>query len=576
MADGALQRICACASLEIEHALLEMFPTARPVTAALLKYFSQSGYYTDGWQVILPESDTPVYILKPYSYPERLIDIFVRDRWRFAPRPHLLMQGLLCLAPTDAQHNPGAHVAASLTRVTRADMLLAQKPEDIAIEDWTAEIRSYWPMVRDEIVSLVTPNGPSRRIVTTFTGDQCYIADDEVFLRTWLHRRTGVKYVGVTQPAVLLWLAAPMHGPPFPATYAALLQSLPAAGSLIDPPLQEVEGQLPVVIAWGDGEQPVLLGLMLMKGWEAWQDLVRGTPFEAKLRQRNFAVPPRIVRCSVQRADPDWIAFRGGRVHMHDLRSRHVALLGCGSLGGGLAELLAHSGVGALTVVDPDIVTYDNIGRLNLGAESVGQPKAEALKAKIERALPHISCTAVTKSWTAIERKLGTFDLTISTMAIWQENMLLNRIAIETSVRPLIYGWLEPHALAAHAVCIRTARSCIECGFSVDGRAKTAATIWDGDTRQPEPGCGGMFQPYGAIDLVPAHALVAELALDVLCGKIRTGTWRIWLGSSERLNALGGRWNPAWEDRVGAVGNGRMAVESSWSSDDGCPACGRI
>ena len=125
MADGALQSIRVCASVELERALLEMFPTARPVTLALLKHLSQGGYYTDGWQVTLPESDAPVYILKPHSYPERLIDIFARDRWQFAPRPHLLRQGLLCLAPSDAQHNPAAHVAASLTRVTRADVLLA-------------------------------------------------------------------------------------------------------------------------------------------------------------------------------------------------------------------------------------------------------------------------------------------------------------------------------------------------------------------------------------------------------------------------------------------------------------------
>lgn len=170
---------------------------------------------------------------------------------------------------------------------------------------------------------------------------------------------------------------------------------------------------------------------------------------------------------------------------------------------------------------------------------------------------------------------LSTFNLVISTMAIWQENMLLNRVAVAAAVRPIIYAWLEPHALAAHAVCIRTAGACMECGFTMDRRPKHVATAWKEDTRQAEPGCGGMFQPYGAIDLAPAHALVAELALDALALHVRQATRRVLLGNHARLQTLGGRWDPTWEATYGAIGGGRTVVELPWPRDAVCPACGQ-
>ncbi len=263
-------------------------------------------------------------------------------------------------------------------------------------------------------------------------------------------------------------------------------------------------------------------------------------------------------------------------MEMGKVDDRRVALLGCGSLGSGIAELLAKSGVRHLTLVDPELLTYDNIGRSSLGAEAVGQNKASALKSKIERALPHVTCHAVPTSWVDMSRQLSSYDLTISTMAIWQENVLLNRLAIEASIRPIVYAWLEPHALAAHAVCIRSSAVCLECGFQLNGQPNRVATRWSGNTREAEPGCGGSFQPYGAIDLAPAQALVAELALDTLARHVVQPVRRAWLGNAARLRKLGGCWDESWEAAYGNVSGGRAIVEVPWLSNPACPGCGHV
>ena len=49
----------------------------------------------------------------------------------------------------------------------------------------------------------------------------------------------------------------------------------------------------------------------------------------------------------------------------------------------------------------------------------------------------------------------------------------------------------------------------------------------------PVPACGGLFQPYGAVELAHAHALAADLALDVLLEDVKIAR-RIECGSLPR------------------------------------------
>ena len=62
------------------------------------------------------------------------------------------------------------------------------------------------------------------------------------------------------------------------------------------------------------------------------------------------------------------------------LRQKRVAIIGCGGLGGYLAEFMARVGVGAITVVDGDSFEETNLNRQNLSLPAlIGRGKAEAL-----------------------------------------------------------------------------------------------------------------------------------------------------------------------------------------------------
>lgn len=72
------------------------------------------------------------------------------------------------------------------------------------------------------------------------------------------------------------------------------------------------------------------------------------------------------------------------------LASSHVILFGLGGVGSYVAECLARSGIGELTLVDSDIVSVSNINRqLEALTSTVGKTKAEAVAERIRDINPN-------------------------------------------------------------------------------------------------------------------------------------------------------------------------------------------
>lgn len=90
---------------------------------------------------------------------------------------------------------------------------------------------------------------------------------------------------------------------------------------------------------------------------------------------------------------PDEISARG-RLGP-SLRGSHVLLIGAGSVGSVIAELLVRGGVRRLSVMDDERVAAGNLVRHTLGLEEVGLEKATALSARLNRLGPHVHVDAI-------------------------------------------------------------------------------------------------------------------------------------------------------------------------------------
>ncbi len=83
-----------------------------------------------------------------------------------------------------------------------------------------------------------------------------------------------------------------------------------------------------------------------------------------------------------------------GEAAINRLLKANVLIFGIGGVGGSLAEALARSGVGAITLVDNDTVNESNINRQIIATgETVGQLKTEAMKQRILSINPNCRVT---------------------------------------------------------------------------------------------------------------------------------------------------------------------------------------
>lgn len=85
-----------------------------------------------------------------------------------------------------------------------------------------------------------------------------------------------------------------------------------------------------------------------------------------------------------------------GEVAQGHWRNAHVAIVGVGGLGCGVATALATAGVGKLTLIDGDVVSISNLHRQWLfDASHIGLPKVLAAQSALEKYQPEIEIDAI-------------------------------------------------------------------------------------------------------------------------------------------------------------------------------------
>lgn len=100
-----------------------------------------------------------------------------------------------------------------------------------------------------------------------------------------------------------------------------------------------------------------------------------------------------------------------GEQAVKKLRRAHVAVFGVGGVGSWCAEALARTGVGHITIVDSDDVATSNINRQLIALHStVGRPKVEVMKARMEDINPDISVEALHRVFTPQDAAVWDFS----------------------------------------------------------------------------------------------------------------------------------------------------------------------
>jgi molybdopterin/thiamine biosynthesis adenylyltransferase len=553
---------------------------ARPLTTKELSVYRDRAFVA-GWRLppVIDANGFELEVLIDASFPHSLATVAVATPLPFPSFPHVEEDGVLCLLPTFAEVDPTEPIGAIKHLLGRAGQVLRAGLLRKNLEDFRSEFLSYWNPVASKIPvrSLLDPSEPSR-FVSIWLGARFHVAaENEAALRRWL-TQTGIRHRPKPMPrALLLWINEPF---------------LPSEYPLIGPDLWDlVESHAPEQIEWlqrttaHERGSFVIFGAQTTNGvcFAAVRTSLRSVPgfrpghAPSHLVTRNVLGASSISRHAVQRLDPFWIHGRDKNGDIGDLIGARVLVLGCGSLGGSVAHLLAQAGVGEQIFVDGDTLSWANTGRHYLGGEWVGWNKALAMKSALSKAFPSARYAAHAQKWQSVEgfsKLVHSCDLVVSTIGSWAEEAELNSVHLQTDREtPVIYGWTEPHAIAGHAVLIGRKGGCFACGLTQFGSARLKVAQWGNDREiAQEPACGAYYQPYGPVALSKCVATVADLALDSLLDRTQTGTERVWASTWDELKATNGHWTSEWL-ASGGEERGGILRELPWPQDDKCAWC---
>lgn len=249
------------------------------------------------------------------------------------------------------------------------------------------------------------------------------------------------------------------------------------------------------------------------------------------------------------------------------LFAKKVVIAGCGALGSSVARLLSQSGIRNFMLVDPEILGWENILRHELGASEVGFPKVKALAEKLRRDVPMME-QIVEKEKTVAQvlnpnpEAFDQYDLVIcmtgSTLAERQVESVLRSRGSKVSI---VFGWLEAHAVAAHALLCLGEGPAFADGLDEHGGFRMPASTGG---KPPPPECGAMASPFGAIELMHGATLVARLAMDVLQNRQTEPTWRSWLADGALLADSEASWSEQWLAKNGKPAETGQIVVGDW------------
>jgi molybdopterin/thiamine biosynthesis adenylyltransferase len=537
-------------------------------------------------------------ILIDERFPFSLPHFFLVDRPEFLTWPHIEEDGRLCLQAKNKVSKPQCPEAVAGELLGQAVDLISACEDGSNQEDFRTEFYSYWNRDLDEskgwIYSLLKPQGPSR-IVAVWRGESwSVVGESEEEVLSWLRHRYGEQpQFDSTSAACFVWLPQALLPSQYPRKGGdvyrlgcAELQSktiLQAFANKGTSPYYFVLGAdcgNGLCLAGVMTRTPLTLNIRGKRRNRRLNGFRPGKVPDSIVTSRLFSDDSQATRVKVQRVDSAWIHGRGFDPHHAILSKKRIVVIGCGSIGAPIAQQLVMSGVGHVDLVDPGTLEWANVGRHPLGAEHVGHNKAQALAEKLQRSYPHATIRGFGIFYEELALRnfniISRADLVLSATAEWDAESFLNLQHVRGELSaPILYAWTEPHAAAGHAVVLRAASPCLQCGMTTHGEAKFKVTDWpNGSETRNEPGCGAVFQPYGPVELQGTISLAASLALDSLLDKFDGAVHRIWAGPSTLLQDAGGKWSKIWVNEHPERESGGIQVQLEWSKDELCPICG--
>ncbi|WP_237750969.1 ThiF family adenylyltransferase [Gallaecimonas xiamenensis] len=253
---------------------------------------------------------------------------------------------------------------------------------------------------------------------------------------------------------------------------------------------------------------------LMTYGFLAFYDRQRAVP-KAKLSdRRDSSYGLAVIPMSVLRIDDRFLAERNIPT-LRTLTGKNIAVVGCGTIGGYLAEMLVKAGAGTcggrVSLVDSDILLPQNLGRHRLGFPHLYKNKADAMANELLRLAPGIDVRSLPVD--ARQAHLEKLDLLID--ATGEESLGHWLCSHYQRSTPMLSVWIEGPGTAVRALLrIADSGACYRCLWHHNRRGDLLSVTTPLPSILAGQGCEGLYVPFPASVSVQAASLGAEVALD--------------------------------------------------------------
>lgn len=593
------------ASFRLSKYLNSSYEDCTPLTEVEINELAPQGDFLEGWKftVTVEKMDMSFALLLDVAYPFSSPKIVLLESDHlFLAIPHLELGGSLCILTDQDVIRVDDNVGVAKEIIDYAITIVSDGVSKRNYEEFYSEFNSYWCRHCDQrttgahlVVSIVDLNNRKSRSIVflSYKGLQLLAETYDEGLEWIQHRfektdkRDVRKDVQVSFSA-FIWLDSPIAPEQYPLTNKNIWDwgenNEAIRENLIHiTPVKKAFAPR-ILFAFETENGPAVGGVMLPE-----PKIYRGPKKKVGKKSRGgrpsiqqveqfYSHFSNVVPFRVQRVENEWLLYRGGRGIEKGFDEISVGVVGCGSLGGYVADYLCRAGVGKLLLLDPDYYSWDNAGRHILPGYYAGQQKAVALRSYLEKSFPQANIQAVPKKWEnliadpELAKELNGLDLIISTTGEHASNLYINGLFLtEQYFPPAIYAWAEAYCVAGHAVLVASSESCLCCGYDdVLERYKYKVAEWEAGQEVKAPACGESFMPYGSMDMVPIATMTARLALDFLSGRVEKAEVRTWLTPFEGILNNGGALSEYWKPLANKE---YREVRSGWVGKIGCKVC---
>ncbi len=186
------------------------------------------------------------------------------------------------------------------------------------------------------------------------------------------------------------------------------------------------------------------------------------------------------------------------------LKGARVLCIGAGGLGSPVTMYLAAAGVGALGLVDPDVVEESNLQRqLLFSTDDVGRPKLEAAKERLQGINPnvHIDLFAETFNASNAREIAAGYDVVIDGTDNFPTRYLSNDVCVWLRI-PNVYGSILRFEGQVGVFAPHLGAPCYRCMSPVPPKPGLVPSCAEGGVLGVLPGLIGTMQALEAIKLI--------------------------------------------------------------------------